>query len=385
MLLARKGHEVLLVDRASFPSDTPKGHFIHMHGPRRLADWGLLERVLGTGCPPVTTATFDLGDFPLTARELSVDDVPLGLGPRRSQLDAMLVRAAVEAGAELRDGFAVQDLIEEDGRVAGVVGRPGKGQPLLEQRCSIVVGADGRNSAVGQHVGARYTEFSPGVSCWYFTYWSGVPREGLEIRVKDGRATFGFPTNDDLFALFVAWPSSELTRVRADIEGEYLAVVDTMPDLAERVRAGRREERFYGATQLPNFIRQAHGEGWALVGDAGVHKDPFMALGCCDALRDADLLADALDEGLSGRLPMEEALEGYEQRRDELTMPWFEINRSAARLQPAPDELALRAALRDSPEDTRQFYLAREGMVPPETFFAEENIGRIMSASGATA
>ena len=47
-----QGLDVLLVDRAAFPSEIPHGHFIHRHGPQRLADWGLLDRVLATGCPP---------------------------------------------------------------------------------------------------------------------------------------------------------------------------------------------------------------------------------------------------------------------------------------------------------------------------------------------
>ena len=54
MLLARKGYKVLLADRARFPSEIAHGHFIHRHGPRRLRDWGLLDRVIATGCPPST-------------------------------------------------------------------------------------------------------------------------------------------------------------------------------------------------------------------------------------------------------------------------------------------------------------------------------------------
>ena len=70
--------------------------------------------------------------------------------------------------------------------------------------------------------------------------------------------------------------------MRADIEGRFLSAVDQIPALAERVRAGRREERFEGTTDVPNFLRTPCGPGWALVGDAGGHKDPFLALGICD-------------------------------------------------------------------------------------------------------
>jgi 2-polyprenyl-6-methoxyphenol hydroxylase-like FAD-dependent oxidoreductase len=90
MLLARGGHSVLLVDRARFPSEIPHGHFIHRHGPGRLGRWGLLDRVLATGCPAITSLLVDLGDFPLVGRELVLDGVPFGVGPRRGALDGVL-------------------------------------------------------------------------------------------------------------------------------------------------------------------------------------------------------------------------------------------------------------------------------------------------------
>src|SRR4051812_28182025 len=102
MLLARQGFDVLLVDRATFPSEIPHGHFIHQHGPARLARWGLLDRVLATGCAPITSMTTDFGDFALTGRDIASDGVPTGLAPRRAPLDKVLVDAAAEAGAHVR-------------------------------------------------------------------------------------------------------------------------------------------------------------------------------------------------------------------------------------------------------------------------------------------
>lgn len=287
MLLARRGHKVLLVDRARLPSDLPHGHFIHRHGPRRLASWGLLDRITASNCPPVTAMTADAGDFALTGRDLSVDGVALGYGPRRSALDKILVDAAVEAGAELREGFNVDEFVADGDRIAGIRGRDRRGGAAVEERATITVGADGRNSRLARLVQAPVSEMVPTLTCWYFSYWSGVPDEGLEIYVRGDRVVLAFPTNDGLFALFIAWSASELATVRADIEGQFMAVVDRIPALRDRVRNGRREERFFGATDLPNFLRRPYGPGWALVGDAGCHKDPYLALGICDALRDA--------------------------------------------------------------------------------------------------
>ena len=156
---------------------------------------------------------------------------------------------------------------------------------------------------------------------------------------------FAFPTNDGLVGLFVGFPLGELNAVRGDVEGHVLAAVGAIPHLGERIADGRREERFYGATQLPNFLRKPYGQGWALVGDAGCHKDPFMALGICDALRDAELLADALTDGFSGRRRTEDALADYERRRNEATLPDYHANLAMAQLGPLPDRhLRLRAA-----------------------------------------
>jgi flavin-dependent dehydrogenase len=365
MLLARSGHRVLLVDRATFPSDIPHGHLIHHGGPRRLANWGLLDRVLGTGCPAITAMSVDLGDFPLAANELAVDGVPVACGPRRRALDRVLVEAAVEAGAELRAGFSVEALLMEGERVTGIRGGDRRGGRSGTERAAITIGADGRNSRVAQTVGAAESEQVPSLTCWYFSYWADVAGDALEIYDRHGRAMFAFPTNDNLFAVFIAWPASELQSVRADIERQFLVALDGVPALAERVRAGRRADRFYGATNLPNYLRKPYGPGWALVGDAGCHKDPYLALGICDAFRDAELLADALDDGLAGRRGIADALAGYEHRRNEATLPDYRMNLDRARFTPVPpQQREKRAALQGDPSATRQFLLSIEQLMP---------------------
>jgi 2-polyprenyl-6-methoxyphenol hydroxylase-like FAD-dependent oxidoreductase len=106
-----------------------------------------------------------------------------------------------------------------------------------------------------------------------------------------------------------------------------------------------------------------------------------MALGMCDALRDAELLADTLHEGLSGERPVDDALADYERRRDEATIEDYRTNLARASFQPPPPEVPLlRRALRGDPEATRQYHLAFLGLVPPATFFNPENLGRIMGA-----
>jgi flavin-dependent dehydrogenase len=369
MLLARKGYDILLVDRATFPSDIPQGHFIHRHGPRRLARWGLLDRIVATGCPQVTSWTLDQGDFPLTGEDLAIDGVALGYGPRRSALDTVLVEAAVAAGAELREGFVVDDFVVDGETVRGVRGHSRGKTSGVSELARVTIGADGRNSRLAKAVRSPAYEVVPALTCWYFGYWSDVPGRGLEVYVRRNRVIFAFPTNDGLFAVFVAWPRGELSRVRSDIEGHFMAVVDQVPALTERVRSGRREERFRGISDVPNFLRKPYGAGWALVGDASCHKDPYLALGICDAFRDAELLADALDEGFAQRAPLDVALADYERRRNVETLPDYHRNLQAARFEPLPAEVAhLRRAVHGDQEATNRFLMTIEGMLPPEPF-----------------
>jgi 2-polyprenyl-6-methoxyphenol hydroxylase-like FAD-dependent oxidoreductase len=382
MLLARKGYRVLLVDRARFPSDIPHGHFIHQQGPTRLKRWGLLDKIIASNCPATESFILDEGDFPLQSTGLSLEGVAVGYGPRRKVLDQVLLDAAVKAGAEMREGCLVEDFLSDGDRIVGIRGRDRNGNTFTE-RAAMTVGADGRNSRLARAVKAPTYEDVPTLTCYSFSYWSGVPHRGVAVYARPARVIFAFPTNDDLVAVFTSAPIAELSRLRADMERHFMATVALVPPLAESLHNGRREERFYGAADLPNFFRKPHGLGWALVGDAGHHKDPYLALGVNDALRDAEFLSDALDEGFSGRSAFETALAAYEIRRNEAAMGAYRENLNRARFLSPPDEAyRLRAALRGNPEATRQFFMARFGLLPPETFFNPENIQRVIEAAG---
>jgi flavin-dependent dehydrogenase len=298
----------------------------------------------------------------------------------------VLVDAAVEAGVEIRTSFSVDGFTTDGDRVTGIRGRARADGAVVSERAAIVIGADGRHSQLADFVGAPEYHAVPPVTCWYWSYWSGVPDRGLSVYVRPNNAVFCFLTNDGLFGIFVAWRIQCFHAVRASIELHFMSVIDAIPDLSERVRNGHREERFAGCADLPNFFRKPYGLGWALVGDAGVHKDPFLALGICDAFRDAELLTTALDACFTYRRPLYGGLSEYESRRNEATTPDFHENLAAARFLPLPEEVyRLRAALRGNQEATNQFFRARQGLVPKEAFFNAENLERLMGAARPTA
>jgi flavin-dependent dehydrogenase len=348
MLLARAGFRVLLVDRAHFPSDSMRCHYIQRPGVEYLSRWGLLPRIEATGTPRIESATVDLGDFPLTLTPEKAPEFPGNYAPRRFVLDAILVEAAAEAGVSVRQGCSVHDLIWEDGRVAGVRGRMAGGLEVVE-RAHLVVGADGIYSRVARAVDAPAYNEHPVATCCYYSYFEDVPVGGIEISFRDDRFVVAFPTNAGLTGVGVALPIGEFPRFRNDIEGTFMAALEKTPTIAARVAAGRRAERWLGTADLPGYFRRSHGPGWALVGDAGHHKDPIPARGISDAFHSAALLAEAIETGFSGQMALEPALAEYERRRNESAAPGYEEANARAAFAPFPAEVyAMRAALQAS-------------------------------------
>jgi flavin-dependent dehydrogenase len=384
MLLARKGYRVLLVDRDTFPSDTFRNHFVHNTSIARLNRWGLLDRLVATGCPPIRQITFDVGPFALTGSPPPVDGFIECYAPRRIILDKLLLDAAVEAGVEAREAFTVDEILKEGDRVTGIRGH-GRGE-TVEAQARIVIGADGQYSTVARAVGAETYNEKPALACWYYSYYRGLETGGAELYVRPGTAVVVFPTHDDLAVVGATWPQAQMPEIRADIEGSLNRAFQISPALAERMQVAERAEDFKGSIDMVNFFRRPQGPGWALIGDAGYHKDPILGQGITDALRDAETLTSAIDDGFSGRQDMDAALAGYQQMRDMTVGPMYEFNCQLAMLQPpAPEMQQLFGAMRDNPEAISQFFGAITDAVPVQEFFAPANLQRIMEAAPATA
>jgi flavin-dependent dehydrogenase len=378
MLLARRGHRVLLVDRASFPSDTISTHLIHPPGVASLERWGLLDRVIGTGSPPIDTYAFDFGPFTISGAP-GTDQTPVGYAPRRTVLDKLLVDAASEAGADVRERFTVESLVVEDGRVVGIRGH-GKGGQTVTELARVVIGADGRYSLVADAIDAQEYNGKPQLQVSYYTYWSGLPMNGrFESTIRPGLGFAAWPTNDDLTLVIAGRPIDEFDGVRRDIEATFLETLQIAPAFADRVRRAKREERFVG-TAVRGYLRKPFGPGWALVGDAGYNKDFITAQGIHDAFRDAELCATALDEALEGQRSFENALFEYQVRRDEQVLPMYEFTAELAALAPPSLEMQqLLSAVSTSQEAMDGFARVTAGVTSPAEFFSDENRERILA------
>jgi len=349
MLLARLGHDVAVVDQASFPSDTVSTHSIARSGVVQLRRWGLLDDVLDSGAPAIRRITFHAHGESVSRPIRHKAGVDFVVAPRRYVLDTIVATAAEQAGADVRLGVTVTGVQRDGrGRVVGVYGHDRAGAPI-DLGARYVIGADGLRSRVARSVGAAINEVRPADGATQYAYYAGGPWSGIEFFVAEGSLAGVFPTHDGQACIWICNPSADAKAVRhrtgsrVEAFGELLE--RSAPPLAERLRHARRTSPVRGMLRMPNQIRQAFGPGWALVGDAGYHRDAVTGYGISDAFRDAELLAVALDQALGADAEETTALARYQQQRDQALREIFEITCRLAAYPPVPTFIELQKQL----------------------------------------
>lgn len=378
MLLARKGYRVLVVDRSTFPSDCVSTHFIHAPGVDALRRWGILDTVVATGCPPVDTYSFDFGPITISGTPLPAGGSSTAYAPRRTVLDTLLVDAAVAAGAEMREGFTVDEIVIDDGVVRGIRGRDRTGATVTE-RARVVIGADGAHSRVAAAVQPMNYNTKPILQAGFYSYFADLPVNGFEITIRPDRGWAAMPTNDGLTLVVLGWPYAEHAAFKADVEGNFFTTLEMSPAFAERVRSATRVDRFHGSP-VPNFFRMPYGPGWALVGDAGYTKDPITAQGISNAFRDAELCSDALDATFAGREAFADAMEGYRAHRDAESIPMYEFTAQLATLEPPTADLQqLLGGIYGNQPAMDAFVSITAGTLSPADFFDPANMAALMA------
>jgi flavin-dependent dehydrogenase len=323
MLLARQGRRVLVVERGRYGADTLSTHGLMRAGVLQLHRWGLIDRIVEAGTPPIrrTSFTYDAHQVVITIKpSFGVDAL---YAPRRTVLDPILVDAAAEAGAEIWYGVTVTDLSRDDhGRVTGIVGRDEDGRALSID-AGIVVGADGVRSTVAQRAGAPIEHSGTGATAVVYGYWSDLDTDGYEWIYRPENMAGIIPTNDGQACVFAGSTPARMGGGGIEMLREVLAAAS--PDAAGRVAAATPPSGIRRFNGLPGFIRRPWGPGWALVGDAGYWKDPISVHGLTDALRDAELLARAIGSTEPGEPDRSEALADYQTTRDRLSRPLFDV------------------------------------------------------------
>jgi flavin-dependent dehydrogenase len=290
MLLARQGQRVLLVDRDRYGADTLSTHALMRGAVFLLSRWGVLDRVIEAGTPPVRQTRFDYGTESVRVNIRPSPGVEALYAPRRTVLDRVLVDAAKAAGAEIRYGITVTGLLrDQSGRIIGIHGRDRAGAAFIAH-ARMTVGADGIRSIVAREAGAATLRVGTGSSAIIYGYWSQLRVGGYEWFYRLGHSAGMIPTNAGQVCVFAGVPAHQLTRGDLSTTYHHLLAAAT-GGAAGRLAHAYPPSRLHTWIGQPSYIRQAHGAGWALVGDAGSFLDPLSTHGITDALRDAETLA----------------------------------------------------------------------------------------------
>jgi len=319
-LLGDRGHRVLVLDRATFPSDTLSTHFFRAPALRAFSEIGVYDEVQAVA--PHLTVNYNAIDGHIFPEPVDrPEDFPFYMCVRRITLDDILVRRVKRTpGVVLREGAVAYALLSEQGRVSGV---EWKASGKREQaRAKVVVGADGVRSFVAKEVGPDIEQEEPVRRAMYYAYFQGIEaNEGpaAEFHYQGNSLAYCIPVDDGLTILAVSVPLNRFDEFKRDPEGSLMTELETMPALAPRLEGARIASPVRGSGSIPCYLRVPYGEGWVLVGDASMALDPWSGQGIDQGSTHAVFLAQRIGEFLDGERDWDAAMKEYHQERNEFS------------------------------------------------------------------
>jgi|UniRef100_A0A7C1X0F8 flavin-dependent dehydrogenase len=389
--LARLGWKVLIVDRARFPSSTLSTHLFFSDTLRVLRELDLVEPILAVDAPRLRWLRFPY----VAARFPQHDGFDFALCIRREVLDTLLVeQLRSRAGVTLLTQATVKEVVRSQARISGVV--IDDGRQRWTARAPLVIGADGRNSIIARSVGAGIESRVPPLFAWYYTYFVGVPIDpepaALAFRGDypelgaEYAAAFLFPCDGGLTLVGYGVEHRAFAAFRTDVRRHFFNGLRRIPDAWERVTTARQVAPIRGTGQLPNFLRQASGPGWALVGDAGCHKDPHTVQGMGDAARSAWLLAQELARSDPEDRALDQAVARYALKRDQDLRPMYDFTTFQLRSR-VPEDVweQFEARTRVDPKLAELRVAAMVHAVDPAVIYTPERVQAIAAGSSLDA
>ncbi|MFO7543971.1 MAG: NAD(P)/FAD-dependent oxidoreductase [Trueperaceae bacterium] len=335
--LGDAGARVLLVDSARFPSPTLSTHFFRGAGlVGTLRHLGLLERVLDLGAPKLTRQFVYVGNPEALERPpQEPGDIGYALSVRREALDAILVeRAASSPNVEFREATRLKELLWEGGRVVGARLLAPSAEADEEVRAAVTVGADGRNSSVARQVGTRAEVEDPPTRAIFYAYVAGFepPEAGAgvggvhdapEFSLRGDELAYTFPSEAGATCLALSLSQASFAEVRGRQEEGFWEILGGHEGLQDRVAEATRLGPVLGVGPQPNYVRVPAGPGWAMVGDAALHLDPWSGYGMDFAAVHAGFLSESLLAFLSGASDESSAAALYREQRNEHAIPRY--------------------------------------------------------------
>jgi 2-polyprenyl-6-methoxyphenol hydroxylase-like FAD-dependent oxidoreductase len=322
--LAERGHRILLLDRAAFPSDTLSTHFFRAPALRAFQQVGVLDQILEVA--PHLTVNYNVIDglvFPEPVDR--PEDFPFYMCVRRITLDKILTdRIRASANIDFREGAKVERLLEGGGRVNGVAWRS-EGGPH-EARARVVVGADGIRSSLASWLQPKVEQSEPVNRAMYYAYYRDFePNDGpaAEFHFRGDNLVYCFPCDGDLTLLAASVPIALFGEFKRDPVGRLDQELKSMVALAPRLKKASLASKVQGTGSIGGHLRVPFGPGWVLVGDAAMAMDPWSGQGIDQATTHARFLATELHSFLSGKAAWDQTMNSYHIARNEFSLKTF--------------------------------------------------------------
>jgi flavin-dependent dehydrogenase len=394
-LLAEHGARVLLIDLATFPSDTTSTHMLQPKALAYLYRWGLIDHFKGH-IPTLKSFQFTQEGLTFEATPSVADlaaclerdhgwstaadgsTIPVEwMAIRRDFLDMQIINAAVKAGAELHSHALVESFIREDNRIAGVVLVDADGHKE-EVRGRHIVVANGRNSALMDDLQSKILLRNIRGEFCFYNYFQDMDSHSLKTPLHL-RSRYGLahaPTNDNLQLVSVWGPAEYAKEFQSNLEENYYSVVRLCyPELAEQLQRDKKTGPFKGLLNITGIHREVVGSNWIAVGDAGYSLSQTTAIGITNAFRDAELAGYHLGNVYAGRCSFVDGAEQYRKQHNRDAEAYFHlIAKNSECHLPTVEELTLVYALQKNPEAAQRFLATVARILPVEAFFTPENI-----------
>ncbi|WP_405940667.1 NAD(P)/FAD-dependent oxidoreductase [Streptomyces sp. NBC_00207] len=315
ILLARRGVRVALLERRSDPEAYKVlcTHSITANAYPVLDELGLVPAIEKAGAVRNEARWYTRWGWIEPRAAPAGPELPYAYNIRRSILDPLIrSRASETPGVDLLLGHQVTGLVREAGRTTGV--RASAPQGEREIRARLVVGADGKDSAVAKLADVPVQQYE-NARFGYLAHFRNLPLHGGigQTWFLEPDMAYAFPNDDGVTVMAVLPDKKRLPAFREDLEGSFLSFIRALPE-APPIDSAERVTKIIGAVNYPLHSRKQTAPGVALIGDAALTGDPLWGVGCGWALQSAQWLAEAVAPAATGRGDLDRSLTVYERR-----------------------------------------------------------------------